>query len=148
MAPNVEAVEKLLEELRQSSYAAAVAEYAELKEFAKAQGSSTLGDLKHWDTSYWAERQRETKFNFTVEELRPYFPLPQVLEGLFALVKRLFGVTVVAADGKAPIWHETVRFFEIQNESKDAIAYFYLDPYSRPAEKRGRRKLIMKILLA
>ncbi len=137
MAPNVEAVEKLLEELRQSSYAAAVAEYAELKEFAKAQGSSTLGDLKHWDTSYWAERQREIKFNFTVEELRPYFPLPQVLEGLFALVKRLFGVTVVAADGKAPIWHETVRFFEIQNESKDAIAYFYLDPYSRPAEKRG-----------
>ncbi|MFN5728813.1 MAG: M3 family metallopeptidase, partial [Pseudanabaena sp.] len=137
MAPNVEAVEKLLEELRQSSYTAAVAEYAELKEFAKTQGSSTLGDLKHWDTSYWAERQRETKFNFTVEELRPYFPLPQVLEGLFALVKRLFGVTVVAADGKAPIWHESVRFFEIQNEQNQAIAYFYLDPYSRPAEKRG-----------
>ncbi|MFN4834990.1 MAG: M3 family metallopeptidase, partial [Pseudanabaena sp.] len=137
MAPNVEAVEKLLEELRQSSYTAAVAEYAELKEFAKTQGSSTLGDLKHWDTSYWAERQRETKFNFTVEELRPYFPLPQVLEGLFALVKRLFDVTVVAADGKAPIWHESVRFFEIQNEQNQVIAYFYLDPYSRPAEKRG-----------
>ena len=137
MAPNVEAVEKLLEELRQSSYAAAVAEFAELKEFAKAQGASEADDFKHWDTSYWAERQRETKFNFTVEELRPYFPLPQVLEGLFALVKRLFGITVVAADGTAPIWHESVRFFEIQNELGKAIAYFYLDPYSRPAEKRG-----------
>ena len=137
MAPNVEAVEKLLEELRQSSYAAAVAEFAELKEFAKAQGSAEADDFKHWDTSYWAERQRETKFNFTVEELRPYFPLPQVLEGLFALVKRLFGITVVAADGTAPIWHESVRFFEIQNELGKAIAYFYLDPYSRPAEKRG-----------
>ena len=90
MAPNVEAVEKLLEELRQSSYTAAVAEFAELQEFAKSQGSAEAADLKHWDVSYWAERQRETKFNFTVEELRPYFPLPQVLEGLFALVKRLF----------------------------------------------------------
>ena len=137
MAPNVEAVEKLLEELRQSSYEAAVAEFAELKEFAKSQGSAEADDFKHWDTSYWAERQRETKFNFTVEELRPYFPLPQVLEGLFALVKRLFGITVVAADGTAPIWHESVRFFEIQNELGKAIAYFYLDPYSRPAEKRG-----------
>lgn len=137
MAPNVEAVEKLLEELRQSSYEAAAAEFAELKEFAKAQGSAEADDFKHWDTSYWAERQRETKFNFTVEELRPYFPLPQVLEGLFALVKRLFGITVVAADGTAPIWHESVRFFEIQNELGKAIAYFYLDPYSRPAEKRG-----------
>ena len=137
MAPNVEAVEKLLEELRQSSYEAAVAEFAELKEFAKAQGSAEADDFKHWDTSYWAERQRETKFNFTVEELRPYFPLPQVLEGLFALVKRLFDITVVAADGTAPIWHESVRFFEIQNELGKAIAYFYLDPYSRPAEKRG-----------
>ncbi len=137
MATDVEAVEKLLEELRQSSYSAAVAEFAELKEFAKEQGSSTLGDLQHWDTSYWAERQRETKFNFTVEELRPYFPLPQVLEGLFALVKRLFGITVITADGTAPIWHEDVRFFEIHNEQNQAIAYFYLDPYSRPAEKRG-----------
>ncbi len=137
MATDVDAVEKLLEELRQSSYSAAVTEFAELKEFAKEQGSSTLGDLQHWDTSYWAERQRETKFNFTVEELRSYFALPQVLEGLFALVKRLFGITVVAADGTAPIWHKDVRFFEIQNELGKAIAYFYLDPYSRPAEKRG-----------
>ncbi|MFO0212122.1 MAG: M3 family metallopeptidase, partial [Pseudanabaena sp.] len=64
MAPNVDAVEKLLEELRQSSYTAAVAEFAELKEFAKSQGETE--ELKHWDTAYWAERQRETKFNFTV----------------------------------------------------------------------------------
>lgn len=106
MATDVDAVEKLLEELRQSGYDAAIAEFAELKEFAKAQGSEEAADLKHWDISYWAERQRETKFNFTVEELRPYFPLPQVLEGLFALVKRLFGVSVISADGTAPIWHE------------------------------------------
>ena len=93
--------------------------------------------MKHWDVSYWAERQREEKFAFSDEELRPYFPLPQVLNGLFDLVKRIFGVTVTAADGMAPVWHEDVRYFQIADETGEGIAYFYLDPYSRPAEKRG-----------
>ncbi|WP_315788200.1 M3 family metallopeptidase [Fischerella sp. JS2] len=137
MAPNVEAVEKLLEELRGASYDAAVKELAELKAFAASKGVAEANDLKHWDIAYWAERQREEKFAFTAEELRPYFPLPQVLDGLFGLVERLFGVTVTPADGQAPVWHEDVRYFQIADETGNAIAYFYLDPYSRPAEKRG-----------
>ena len=137
MAPNVEAVEKLLEELRGASYDASVKELEELKAFASSQNAAEANDLKHWDITFWAERQREAKFNFTQEELRPYFPLPQVLNGLFGLVKRLFGVTVTLADGQAPIWHEDVRYFQIADDSGTAIAYFYLDPYSRPAEKRG-----------
>ncbi|PLZ98073.1 peptidase M3 [Fischerella thermalis CCMEE 5268] len=137
MAPHVEAVEKLLEELRGASYDAAVKELEELKAFATTKGAAEANDLKHWDIAYWAERQREEKFAFTAEELRPYFPLPQVLDGLFGLVKRLFGVTVTPADGQAPVWHEDVRYFQIADETGNAIAYFYLDPYSRPAEKRG-----------
>ncbi|BAY65083.1 peptidase M3A and M3B, thimet/oligopeptidase F [Calothrix brevissima NIES-22] len=137
MAPNVEAVEALLEELRQVSYDAAVKDLTALKEFALAQGAKEAEDLKHWDISFWAERQREAKFDFTAEELRPYFPLPQVLDGLFGLVNRLFGVTVTPADGQAPVWHEDVRYFQIADETGAPIAYFYLDPYSRPAEKRG-----------
>jgi oligopeptidase A len=137
MAPHVEAVEKLLEELRAASYDAAVKELEELKAFAASKGVAEANDLKHWDIAYWAERQREEKFAFTAEELRPYFPLPQVLDGLFGLVKRLFGVTVTPADGQAPVWHEDVRYFQIADETGNAIAYFYLDPYSRPAEKRG-----------
>lgn len=137
MAPNVEAVEGLLEELRRASYDAAVKDLEELKAFATAKGAQEASDLKHWDISFWAERQREEKFAFSAEELRPYFPLPQVLDGLFALVKRLFGVTVTAADGQAPVWHEDVRYFQIADETGTLIAYFYLDPYSRPAEKRG-----------
>ncbi|MEH2356239.1 M3 family metallopeptidase [Nostoc sp.] len=136
MAPNVEAVEALLEELRQASYDAAVKDLKELQAFAASYGEE-YQDLKHWDISFWAERQREAKFAFTAEELRPYFPLPQVLDGLFGLVKRLFGVTVTPADGKAPVWHEDVRYFQIADETGFPIAYFYLDPYSRPAEKRG-----------
>jgi oligopeptidase A len=137
MAPNVEAVEKLLEELRGASYDAAAKELEELKAFAASQSAAEANDLKHWDITFWAERQREAKFNFTQEELRPYFPLPQVLDGLFGLVKRLFGVTVTPADGQAPIWQEDVRYFQIADDSGNAIAYFYLDPYSRPASKRG-----------
>ncbi|NWF62482.1 MAG: M3 family metallopeptidase [Fischerella sp.] len=137
MAPSVEAVEKLLEELRRASYDAALKELAELKAFAANKGAAEANDLRHWDIPFWAERQREEKFAFTAEELRPYFPLPQVLDGLFGLVKRLFGVTVTPADGQAPVWHEDVRYFQIADETGSAIAYFYLDPYSRPAEKRG-----------
>ena len=131
MASTVEAVEKLLEELRVVSYGAAKQELADLKAFAKAD------DLQPWDISYWAERQREAKFDFKEEELRPYFPLPQVLEGLFGLAKRIFGVTITSADGEAPIWHEDVRYFQVTDENNNIIANFYLDPYSRPAEKRG-----------
>jgi len=137
MAPDVEAVELLLEELRRASYEAAAEELEELKTFALSKGAQKTDDLKHWDISFWSERQREEKFAFSAEKLRPYFPLPQVLEGLFALVKRLFGVTVTAASGTAPVWHEDVRYFQIADETGKPIAYFYLDPYSRPAEKRG-----------
>lgn len=137
MAPNVEAVEALLEELRGASYNAAVKDLDELKAFAAAKGAQEANDLKHWDIAFWAERQREEKFAFSAEELRPYFPLPQVLDGLFALVKRLFSVTVTAADGQAPVWHPDVRYFQIADETGKLIAYFYLDPYSRPEEKRG-----------
>ena len=137
MAPNVEAVEGLLEELRQASYNAAVKDLEALKAFAATKGAEEASDLKHWDISFWSERQREEKFAFSAEELRPYFPLPQVLDGLFGLVKRLFSVTVTPADGQAPVWHEDVRYFQIADETGTPIAYFYLDPYSRPAEKRG-----------
>lgn len=137
MAPNVETVETLLEELRQASYDAAVKDLEELKAFAASKGASEANDLKHWDISFWAERQQEEKFAFSAEELRPYFPLPQVLDGLFALVKRLLGITVTAADGTAPTWHEDVRYFQVADETGNPIAYFYLDPYSRPAQKRG-----------
>ncbi len=131
MAPDVAAVEQLLAELRETSYPAAEREFAELQTFAQTD------DLKHWDVSFWAERQRETKFAFNAEELRPYFPLPQVLDGLFGLIQRLFGVSVQPAEKPAPVWHPDVRFYQLVDAAGEAIAYFYLDPYSRPAEKRG-----------
>ncbi|MGD1701726.1 M3 family metallopeptidase [Dapis sp. BLCC M229] len=137
MAPGVEAVEKLLEELRSVSYDAAVKDLEDLKAYAARKNAPEANDFKHWDTSFWSERLREEKFSFTAEELRPYFPLPQVLDGLFSLVKRIFGINITAADGEAPVWHEDVRYFQVSDETNTPIAYFYLDAYSRPAEKRG-----------
>ncbi|MCE2668843.1 MAG: M3 family metallopeptidase [Microcystis sp.] len=131
MANSVDEIEKLLDNLRQVSYEAAKQDLEALKTFAGTD------DLKHWDIAYWSEKQRQAKFNFSAEELRPYFPLPRVLEGIFSLAKRIFGVEIIAADGQSPIWHPDVRYFQINDEKGEKIAYFYLDAYSRPAEKRG-----------
>lgn len=135
MAPSVAAVEQLMEELRSASYDAATRELQELTDFARDRGFQE--DLKQWDVPFWSERMREEQYGLNDEELRPYFPLPQVLEGLFTLASRLFGVTITAADGEAPVWHPDVRYFRVTDETGEAIAHFYLDPYSRPAEKRG-----------
>jgi len=136
MAPNVAAVEGLLESLRETSYDAAIADLDALRDFAKEQGAPEADDLQQWDVAFWSERLREAKYELNAEELRPYFPLNQVLDGLFSLAQRLFGVQITPADGVA-VWHPDVRYFQVANEEGAAIAYFFLDPYSRPAEKRG-----------
>lgn len=136
MADSVQAVMDLTEMLRAKAMPAAVKELAELKAFALTQGFT--GDMALWDVPYWSERLREQQYEFEEEELRSYFALPAVLDGLFALAHRLFGVTIEAADGQAQVWSEEVRFFHIKDDAtNEVIASFFLDPYSRPAEKRG-----------
>ena len=137
MAPGVAAVERLLEELREASFDAAVHDLDELRALAREEGAAEAESLKNWDVPFWAERLRERRYAYSDEALRPYFPLPRVLDGLFALAERLFGVRVRAADGEAPVWHPDVRYFRIEDPTGAPRASFYLDPYSRPAEKRG-----------
>jgi oligopeptidase A len=136
MAPGVEAVERLIEELRATAYPAAQRELEELRTFARAS-EPDVGELRHWDVPYFAERLREERYAYRDEELRPYLPLPRVLEGLFGLAERLFDVRIAPADGEAPVWHPDVRFFRVCDPGGEPRAAFYLDPYSRPAEKRG-----------
>lgn len=135
MAPNAEAVHQMFDDLLQASFDVGQHELQELTEFAKKAGH--VGELKHWDVGFWAERMREEKYSFTDEELRPYFSLEKVMQGLFSLCHRLFGITIQAADGQAPVWHQDVRYFHVLNEENLHIAGFYLDPYSRPENKRG-----------
>jgi len=136
MAPDVDAVKTLLEDLRVASMPAAEKDLEELTAFARERIGEDL-EIRPWDVAFWAERIREARFDYSEEELRPYFPFPKVLEGLFALAERLFGVRITAADGEAPTWHDDVRFFRVADDAGEPIASFYLDPYSRPADKRG-----------
>ena len=137
MAPDSNAVKVLLEQLRLASFSAAEDDLAEIKRFAQARDKLQAEMIRPWDVAYYAERVREARFDYSEEDLRPYFPFDRVLEGLFGLAKRLFGVDIEAADGEAAVWHADVRFFRVRDDRGDAIAYFYLDPYSRPGEKRG-----------
>lgn len=133
MAPSVEAVQSMFDTLRKASWEAGVKDFEELKQLAAQSGQTA--PVMNWDVGFWAERLREQRFNFTDEELRPYFPLEPVLDGMFALVKRIFGIQV-RAKSDVPVWHVDVRFFEVLNEAGVVIAAFYLDPYCRPETKR------------
>ncbi len=138
MADSIEQVESLLEDLRTAAYPMAVQELADLRACAERHGAAEATDLQPWDVSFWADHRRRERFNLDSEALRPWFPLPRVLDGLFALCDRLFGLTITAADGEAPIWHPDVRFFRVHDRDQGRpIAAFYLDPYSRPGSKRG-----------
>lgn len=137
MAEDVPAVEALLEELRAAAYPTACRELEDLQACARRHGAAEADALAPWDVSYWAEKLRQERFDLNQEALRPWFPLPQVLEGLFALCERLFGIRITAADGEAPIWHPDVRFFRVLERDGSPLAAFYLDPYSRPGSKRG-----------
>ena len=137
MAEDVSAVDKLTKELRDAAMPKAEQDHADLIEFARSETGDSELELANWDVGFWSERMRETKYELSDEELRPYYPFPKVLEGLFAVTKRLFDVDVVAADGEVQVWQEDVRYFRIKNSAGEDIASFYLDPYSRPEDKRG-----------
>ncbi len=137
MAKDIKAVEELLDELRRASMPAAEKEFNDLKAFAKKHGFSQDLELAPWDLSFWAEQLRQERYNLDQEALRPWFPLPQVLDGLFNLCEKLFDIKINAADGEAPIWHEDVLFFKVSDHSGSHIASFYLDPYTRPSNKRS-----------
>jgi oligopeptidase A len=128
-------VRALSEELLSAAAAVGPSELQQVRDFAAAQGESA--ELSHWDLPLWRRRLRESLYAYTDEELRPYFPLNKVLDGLFALLDRLFAVTVRPADGAVQVWHPDVRYFEMFNEAGDKIAAFFLDAYSRPGLKRG-----------
>ncbi|MHB0995171.1 MAG: M3 family metallopeptidase [Elusimicrobiales bacterium] len=135
MAGSVQQVNALFEELLAAAAEPAKAELKEITALANASGHA--GALEQWDLYFWAKRLEEKKFGFTEEELKPYFSLPRVLDGMFALVNRLFGITVKAADGEARVWNPDTRFFKIFDKAGKHIASFYLDAYSRPENKRG-----------
>ncbi len=137
MAKEIKNVETLLEELREPAFKTAKNEIKILNEFSKENGFPKTETLQSWDISYWSELLRKEKLNLDQESLRPWFPLNDVLKGLFNLSEKLFDIKVIEASNEAPTWNDDVLFFNILNKNDEKIASFYLDPYSRPESKRG-----------
>ena len=93
--------------------------------------------LAAWDIPYWAEKQRLALYDFDEEELRPYLCLPQVMDGLFAIARRLFGIVVTETMG-LPVWHEDVKTYEIRDEATGHhLGSFYSDLYPRENKRGG-----------
>jgi oligopeptidase A len=129
MAPSTTAVFDFLHELARVARPAAQREFAELEAFAGRK-------LNAWDVGYYAEKMQAKLFSISQEELRPYFALPRVLAGLFAVAERLFGVKIVERGG-VPVWHADARFFEIRDGGDKTLAGFYLDACARPKKRAG-----------
>lgn len=135
-APSVDDVEQMISELAEASSQIAEKENEELYEFKK----STSGDdekLMPWDIAYWSERMREKNYAYSEEELSKYFDFNCVLDGMFAVAKKLFGIEIEECSNIASTWHKDVRIYRVKDENGKEIAYFYLDPYSRPETKSG-----------
>jgi len=132
MADSVDEVVAFLRDLAKSARPAAEQEWLALQQFAR--DSLDLPQLAAWDIPFASERLRQQRYQIDPQQLRPWFPQQRVLQGLFAVAERLYGVRICEAE--APVWHEDARYFAVTNSSGDAIAGFWLDPYAR-AHKRG-----------
>ena len=132
MADTPKQVAEFLLELAQRAKPFAQKDLAELHDFAKTHLGIDV--LQSWDVGYASEKLREQRYAFSEQEVKQYFPEDAVLSGLFGLVTSLFGLKITTST--APKWHESVRFFDIRDNSGSLIGQFYLDLYAR-ASKRG-----------
>lgn len=132
MAPSVDAVEAFLTDLADRSLPSAREDLATLEAFARE--ALGIADPQAWDLTYASEKLRQAHYSLSQEELRPYFPAPRVLDGLFKIIERLYGVTVHEVQG-IETWHPDARYFEIRDASGVRGAFF-LDLFAR-TKKRG-----------
>ncbi|RKG36856.1 M3 family metallopeptidase [Acinetobacter rongchengensis] len=131
MAPNVATVEKFLVELAEHARVPALKEIEELKAIAKLDG---IDELQPWDSTYYSEKLKVQKFNLSQEDLKPYFPAPKVIQGLFNVVQRLYGIHVV--EREAPLWHADAHYYELEDHG-NVIGGFYFDLYARNGKRGG-----------
>ncbi len=135
MAESPQHVLEFLQELAEKSHPFAVKEYQELKTFAQTELG--LDDLQAWDISYASEKLKQQRYSISDEDLKPYFPVDKVLEGLFKLVEGLYTIRIRQQE-ISETWHPDVRFFEIYDSQTDQLkARFYLDLYARPHKRGG-----------
>jgi oligopeptidase A len=128
-------VHKLLDDLESKGKAKAETDEKELQAFAHKQGHSS--DLQHWDRGFFVQKLQEAEYKINSEALRAYFPYPAVVKGVFSLAERLFGVSAEkVTDAQDSLWHADVALYRITKD-KHTLGYVFIDPYSRPGQKRA-----------
>ncbi len=134
MAPSPDAALAFLHDLAGRAKPLAQRELDELRAYAR----DTLGldELQPWDVSWAAEKLREAKYALREEELKPYFALDAVIDGLFAIVQRVFGVSLRRRDG-IDVWHPDVRYYDLLDADGQVFAGAYFDLYARSGKRSG-----------
>lgn len=132
MARSPEEVMNFLSDLAAKAYPQAQKDFAELQTFASEQG---VDKLKPWDVGYYSEKLRQARYAISQEELRPWFPAPKVLDGLFQVAGKLFDVEF-KADPQVTTWHPDAQYFQVLRQGQP-LAGFYLDLYAREGKRGG-----------
>ncbi|HTL66947.1 MAG TPA: M3 family metallopeptidase [Lacunisphaera sp.] len=126
-----------VEDLHGRVAAAFARETRELAEFKAARTGAGVAPLAPWEVGFWAEKLRKERYDFDDEQLRPYFPLAKVIEGMFETARRLFGVTVKAAPAGYETWHPEVKLYELRDEQGRHLGSFYTDWHPRESKRGG-----------
>ena len=132
MADTPEQVLNFLHDLARRAKPFAEKDFAEIKAFARE--NLNIEDPQSWDLSYAAEKLRQAKYAFSEAEVKKYFPISKVLAGLFAQIKKLYGIEL--AEKTVPVWHKDVRYFELKQDGQ-AIGGVYMDLYAREGKRGG-----------
>ena len=134
MADSTDQVMSFLNDLAKLSKAAALQELEAVRAFAGEQDGAS--DLQAWDIGYYSEKLRQQRYAISQEELKPYFPEPRVINGLFAIVQRLYGLKIEQVEG-IDSWHEDVQFYRIHDAAGELRGEFFLDLYARQHKRGG-----------
>lgn len=134
MATSTQEVIQFLQDLAQRSKPFAEQEFAELCAFGAEHYG--LNEVQAWDVPYLTEKMKQARFDFTEEDLKPYFPVDRVIQGLFSLVERLYGVAIQRVT-EVDVWHPDVRFYQVHDKDGSLRASFYLDLYARQHKRGG-----------
>lgn len=134
MAESTQQVIEFLTDLASKAKPQGEKELADLKRYAyEFFGAS---DIKPWDIAYYSEKQKQYLYTINDEELRPYFPEQTVINGLFEVVHRVFGITAKQRQG-VEVWDPEVKFYDLYNTDGELKGSFYLDLYAREHKRGG-----------
>lgn len=109
-------------------------DFVQLEQFAAEK--LAINPIKPWDIAFLSEKRRQDLFSLSQEELRPYFPHPKVMQGLFAIVKNLYGMTIEEVPG-VDVWHKDVQCYCVTDEHNQVRGFVYTDLYARPHKRGG-----------